>query len=108
MWEKIPEVAEIMLEGDEIDGLIVVGGFAGWDFLNPNVAPEVEASAEKMAALIAKTDKPLLIYTYYSYADSKSFDTLRENRVPLFMDHHDAVNTMVGLARYARYKAMND
>ena len=105
MWEKIPEVAEIMLDGDEIDGLIVVGGFAGWDFLNPNVAPEVEASAEKMAALIAKTDKPLLIYTYYSYADSKSFDTLRENRVPLFMDHHDAVNTMAGLVRYAQYKA---
>ena len=104
MWEKIPEVAEIMLEGDEIDGLIVVGGFAGWDFLNPNVAPEVEASAEKMAALVATTDKPLLIYTYYSYADSKSFDTLRENRVPLFMDHHDAVNTMAGLVRYARYK----
>ena len=71
MWEKIPEVADIMLEGDEIDGLIVVGGFAGWDFLNPNVAPEVESSAKKMAALIAKTDKPLLIYTYYSYADSK-------------------------------------
>ena len=105
MWEKIPEVAEIMLEGDEIDGLIVVGGFAGWDFLNPNVAPEVESSAKKMAALIAKTDKPLLIYTYYSYADSKSFDTLRENRVPLFMDHHDAVNTMAGLVRYARYRA---
>ena len=105
MWEKIPEVAEIMLKGDEIDGLIVVGGFAGWDFLNPNVAPEVESSAEKMAALIAKTDKPLLIYTYYSYADSKSFETLRENRVPLFMDHHDAVNTMAGLARYARYRA---
>ena len=80
------------MKEDEIDGLIVVGGFAGWDFLNPNVAPEVEASAEKMAALIAMTDKPLLIYTYYSYADSKSFDTLRENRVPLFMDHHDAVN----------------
>lgn len=105
MWEKIPEVAEIMLDGDEIDGLIVVGGFAGWDFLNPNVAPEVEASAEQMAALVAKTDKPLLIYTYYSYADSKSFETLRENRVPLFMDHHDAVNTMAGLVRYARYKA---
>ena len=105
MWEKIPEVAEIMLEGDEIDGLIVVGGFAGWDFLNPNVAPEVEDSAEKMAALIAKTEKPLLIYTYYSYADSKSFDTLRENRVPLFMDHHDTVNAMAGLARYSRYKA---
>ena len=105
MWEKIPEVAEIMLEGDEIDGLIIVGGFAGWDFLNPNVAPEVEFSAKKMAALIAKTDKPLLIYTYYSYADSKSFDTLRENRVPLFMDHHDAVNTMAGLVRYARYRA---
>ena len=104
MWEKIPEVAEIMLEGDEIDGLIIVGGFAGWDFLNPNVAPEVEFSAKKMAALIAKTDKPLLIYTYYSYADSKSFDTLRENRVPLFMDHHDAVNTMAGLVRYARYR----
>ncbi|MDE0502657.1 MAG: acetate--CoA ligase family protein, partial [Candidatus Poribacteria bacterium] len=105
MWEKIPEVAEIMLEGDEIDGLIVVGGFAGWDFLNPNVAPEVEASAEKMAVLIAKTEKPLLIYTYYSYADSKSFETLRDNRVPLFMDHHDAVNTMAGLVRYTRYKA---
>ena len=104
MWEKIPEVADIMLEGDEIDGLIAVGGFAGWDFLNPNVAPEVESSAKKMAALIAKIDKPLLIYTYYSYADSKSFDTLRENRVPLFMDHHDAVNTMAGLVRYARYR----
>ena len=105
MWEKIPEVAEIMLEGNEIDGLIVVGGFAGWDFLNPIVAPEVESSAKKMARLIAKTDKPVLIYTYYSCADSTSFDILRRNRAPLFMDHHDAVNTMAGLARYARYRA---
>ena len=30
MWQKIPEVAEIMLDGDAIDGLLIVGGFAGW------------------------------------------------------------------------------
>ena len=32
MWQKIPEVAEIMLEGDTIDGLMIVGGFCGWIF----------------------------------------------------------------------------
>lgn len=104
MWQKIPEVAEIMLEGDTIDGLMIVGGFGGWDFLNPNVAPEVEDSAEKMVEVISKTDKPVLIYTYYSYEDSKSFDILRQNRVPLFMDHHDAVNAMAGMVRYVRYR----
>ena len=41
IWQHIPEVAEIMLKGDDIDGLLVVGGFAGWDILNPNVAKEI-------------------------------------------------------------------
>ena len=105
MWQKIPEVAEIMLEGDTIDGLLIVGGFGGWDFLNPNVAPEVEESAEKMVEVISKTDKPVLIYSYYSYEYSNSFDILRQNRVPLFMNHHDAVSAMAGMVQYVRYRS---
>ena len=105
MWQKIPEVAEIMLDGDAIDGLLVAGGFGGWDFLNPNVAPEVEASAQKMVEVTSKTDKPVLIYTYYSYEDSKSLDILRNNRVPLFMDHQDAVKAMAGMVQYGRYRS---
>lgn len=105
MWEKIPEIAEIMLDGDDVDGLIIVGGFAGWDFLNPNVKPEVEESARKMVELMSKTKKPILIYTYYSRQDSKSLNILRQNEVPLFMDHHDTVNTMAALVKYNALKS---
>ncbi len=104
-WEKQPEVAKVMLDGDAIDGLIIVGGFAGWDFLNPDVAPEVEESARKMIELISKTEKPVSIYTYYSYEKSKSFDILRQNNVSLFLDHHDAVNAMTALMKYNTFKS---
>ena len=105
MWQKIPEVAEIMLDGDAIDGLLIVGGFAGWDLLNPDVTPEVSASAQKMVEATSKTEKPVLIYSYYSYGDSKPIDILRESGVPLFMDHHDAANAMAGMVKYVKYRS---
>jgi acetyltransferase len=105
MWQKIPEVGEIMLDGDAIDGLLIVGGFAGWDFLNPDVTPEVSASAQKMVEVTSKAEKPVLIYSYYSYGDSKPIDTLRQNGVPLFMDHHDAANAMAGMVQYVKYRS---
>ncbi len=104
MWQKIPEVAEIMLSGDEIDGLIIVGGFAGWDFLNSDVAMEVKESVKKLIGLMMRIEKPVLIYTYYSYGESESFDILLQHGVPLFMDHHDAVNAMAALVRYSELR----
>ena len=65
--------------------------------LNPDVTPEVSASAQKMVEATSKTEKPVLIYSYYSYGDSKPIDTLRQSDVPLFMDHHDAANAMAGI-----------
>ncbi|MHB8279008.1 MAG: acetate--CoA ligase family protein [Candidatus Humimicrobiaceae bacterium] len=102
--EDYCEAAEIILKEKIINGLLIVGGFAGWDFLNPCVLAREKESAQKMVDLILKNKKPIFIYSYYSYAGNKSFNILKENNIPLFLDHSDAVNAIFALAKYDEIK----
>ncbi len=103
-WEFVVQASEMVLEDENIDAVLVVGGFAGYCNLNPEEQEREQRYAEMMCGLIARSDKPILIYSYYSLKDNPSFQILRDHQVPLFMDHHDAVRTLSHMLQYQRYR----
>ncbi len=103
-WENVVEATEIALEDDQIDGVLVVGGFAGFSLVDPNALEVEKGYVMRMCELISRADKPVLIYTFFSFVNAELIGILNNHNIPLFMDHHDAVNAMAALAEYREYK----
>jgi len=89
-----------VLADDRIDGIILVGGFAGNFHISPRDYDKEKLCVERMCALLASAAKPVLIYSYSGYKRSPLTDWLSEHGIPLFLDHHDAVEAMAVLARF--------
>jgi acetyltransferase len=99
-WEGFVEAAAAVLEDDAVDGVILVGGFAGNFNINPRDRAKEQGHVERMCDLISRSSKPALVYTYSGYKPSSFTETLIARGVPLFLDHHDAIRAMAVLARY--------
>ncbi len=104
-WESVVEATEIALEDDSIDGVIVVGGFAGFFNISPRDLVKEEAHVARMCDLVKRASKPVIIYSYFGYRPSALLDRLRDSGIPLFLDHHDAVRAMATLVRYERIRS---
>jgi len=104
-WESVVEASKIILSDKLIDGLIVVGGFAGFFNISPAQLQKEEDIVRRMCKLIPNTQKPLMIYSCFAPKKGSTFKILEENNVPLFIDHHDAVNAMAALVRYNEFKS---
>jgi len=104
-WESVVEASEIILTDEFIDGLIIVGGFAGFFNISPDELQKEEDIVRRMCRLISKTKKPLIIYSCFSSNKGKTFKILEDNKVPLFIDHHDAVDAMAALVKYSEFKS---
>ena len=99
-WQNFVEATEIVLADDAIDGIILVGGFAGNFHISPRDYDKEKGCVERMCRLLARAAKPVLIYSYSGYKRSPLTDLLAEHGIPLFLDHHDAVEAMAVLARF--------
>jgi len=99
-WQNFVEATGIVLADDRIDGIILVGGFAGNFHISPRDYDKEKLCVERMCALLASAAKPVLIYSYSGYKRSPLTDWLSEHGIPLFLDHHDAVEAMAVLARF--------
>ncbi len=104
-WQNVVEATEIALKDDTIDGVLVVGGFAGFSSINPDVLQKEKQYVIRMCNLISDSDKPVLIYSYFSFQPSELIEILKERQIPLFMDHHDAVHAMTVMATYRQYQS---
>jgi len=104
-WEGFVEAAALVLEEDAVDGVIIVGGFAGNFHINPRDRPKEQGHVARMCDLIGRTSKPVLIYTYSAYKPSEFTEALIGRGVPLFLDHHDAIRAMAALVRYEEIRA---
>jgi len=104
-WETVVDSGEIILEDESIDGLIVVGGFGGYFNINPGQLQREEEIVRRMCRLIAKSKKPVIIYSCFAPKKGPTFKMLDDCAVPLFLDHHDAVNAMAALVRYSEFKS---
>lgn len=98
-WQNKVKAAEIALADPSIDGVLVVGSFAGFDHVDPSSFPKVEQYVDEMCALAATSTKPVLIYSSFAYRNGPLHRRLREHNVPLFLDHHDAAGAMAMLVR---------
>lgn len=101
-WENVVEATETALADEGIDGVIVVGGFAGFYHINPADLPREREYVERMCRLLEGADKPVHIYSYFSWRRGELVASLTGRRVPLYLDHHDAVGAMAALVRYGR------
>ncbi|MFA5688745.1 MAG: acetate--CoA ligase family protein [Kiritimatiellales bacterium] len=99
-WENFVEATGAALADDGIDGVILVGGFGGNFHINPRDYNKEKECVERMLVLLADAKKPVLIYSYSGYKQSIFVDMLKEQGIPLFFDHHDAVKAMAALARF--------
>ena len=104
-WENFLEATELVLEEDSIDGVILVGGFAGNFHINPRDYEKEAGYVARMCDLIARSPKPVLIYSYTGYRQSPLTETMARSGVPLFLDHHDAVRAMAALVQHERIRA---
>ncbi len=104
-WRNVVEATEIALNDDRIDGVLVVGGFAGYSTINPDMIGQERQYVMRMCELISAADKPVLIYTYFAFHDSELIGILKEHHIPLFLDHHDAVKAMAAMVTYRQYRS---
>jgi len=99
-WENVVEATAIALADDAIDAVLVVGGFAGYFHINPRDREKEKRHVERMCDVVAGADKPVFVYSYFGYRPGPMLDRLREARIPLFLDHHDAAHALATLVRY--------
>lgn len=104
-WDNVVRATEIVLEDDSIEGIIIVGGFAGNFHISPRDFLKEEIYVKQMCEVIKTAKKPVAIYTYSAYKENKLVEILRENNVPLYLDHHDAVNAMAALVKYEKIRS---
>jgi acetate---CoA ligase (ADP-forming) len=103
-WENFVEATELVLAENSIDGVILVGGFAGNFHINARDYGKEADYVTRMCDLIARSPKPVLIYSYTGYLQSALTETLARREVPLFLDHHDAVRAMAALVQHERIR----
>ena len=104
-WQNFVEATEIALADEGIDGIILVGGFAGNFNISPRDYDKEQQCVERMCALLDQAKKPVLIYSYAGYKKSPLTEMLAEHGVPLFLDHHDVVEAMAALAKQHEIQA---
>jgi len=107
-WEGFAAATELALADDAVDGVLLVGGFAGNFHISPKDLDREMEYVERLCALVAAHDKPVLIYSYTGYAPGKMTERLMAAGLPLFLDHHDAVQAMAALVDYQRLRARVD
>ena len=99
-WENVVEATQIALADENIDGVIIVGGFAGYFNISPNDFAKEKRYVEQMCEVVSNSTKPVHIYSYFSYKNNELLEMLKDHHIPLFADHHDAVASMAALVQY--------
>ena len=93
-WEGFAAATECALADDAVDAVLLVGGFAGNFHISPADFDREMAYVNQFCETVAAQDKPVLVYSYTGYAPSRMTERLAEAGVPIFLDHHDAVNAL--------------
>jgi len=100
LWNFV-RCSEILLQDEEIDGLVIVGQYGGYGI---DLAPEFYDLEEKVSLAITelakKYNKPIINHTMYQPDQPKSLQILRENGVPVYPVVETAMRCMGALAEY--------
>ena len=99
------DCAEILLEDENIHGLLVVGLFGGYGIrFAKKLAFKEEDAAHRMGKLVRKQQKPIVLHSLYNYAKPHSLDLLRYYKIPVYDSLEIACKCMEALSIYATYR----
>lgn len=103
-WEGFADATEAVLEDEAVDSVLLVGGFAGNFHISPKDFDREKEFVDRFCTRVAVSDKPVLVYSYAGYAPGGLTERLAAAGVPLFLDHHDAVDALGALVDYQRLR----
>lgn len=98
------DCARILLESDQIGGLLIVGLFGGYGLRFAERLTFIEEdAAHRMGKLVRETGKPIVLHSMYKFARPHAHDLLRYYGIPVFDSVDVTCKCIAVLAQYGRY-----
>lgn len=98
------DCARILLESDQIGGLLVVGLFGGYGLRFAEQLRFIEEdAAHRMGKLVRETGKPIVLHSMYNFARPHALDLLRYYGIPVFDSMEIACKCIAALSQYGHY-----
>jgi acetyl coenzyme A synthetase (ADP forming)-like protein len=94
---------EVLLQCEEIDGVVIAGGFGGTVITFPAMVKIEEEIAPEIAKLVKKYNKPIIAHSMFYDYKPKALDILSRHGVPVYSAVEMAVKCMSSLAQYKRF-----
>jgi acetate---CoA ligase (ADP-forming) len=99
------DCAEILLDDNNIHGLLVVGLFGGYGIrFAKKLAFMEEDAAHRMGKLVERSGKPIVLHSLYNYAKPHSLELLRYYNIPVYDSLEIACKTVEALSVYGSYR----
>lgn len=96
------KAAELMLQDDNIDGLLVAGscfgGYSRW--FGATTEPEV---AHEMTRLLAKYGKPIVVHNYFGAEEVPALEIMNKGGILIHTQVETAAKCLGALAKYNKY-----
>jgi acyl-CoA synthetase (NDP forming) len=97
-----PRAAELMLQDDNVDGLLIAGavfgGYSAW--FGAGAEEEV---AHLLVDLPKKYGKPVVLHNYFGVEDSLAVQIMSKGGIPVYPIVEDAARCLAALAEYGLY-----
>ncbi len=97
-----PRAAELMLQDDNVDGLLIAGavfgGYSAW--FGAGAEEEV---ADLLVDLPTKYGKPVVLHNYFGVEDSLAVQIMSKGGIPVYPIVEDAARCLAALAEYGLY-----
>ena len=96
--------ARALLKDEHIGGLLIVGLFGGYGIRFSDKLTFIEEdAAHQMGKLVARTGKPIVVHSLYTYAKPHSHELLRYYGIPVYDSLEIACRCMAVLSQYGQY-----
>ncbi len=99
------DCAEILLDDENIQGLLIVGLFGGYGIrFAKKLAFREEDAAHRMGKLVRRTGKPILLHSLYNFAKPHALDLMRYYQIPVYDSLEIACKCVEALSFYGSYR----
>lgn len=98
------DCARILLESEQVGGLLIVGLFGGYGLRFAERLRFIEEdAAHRMGKMVRETGKPIIVHSLYNFARPHAHDLLRYYGIPVFDSVDIACKCMYALSQYGYY-----
>ncbi len=99
------DCAEILLDDENIHGLLLVGLFGGYGIRFARKLSFIEEdAAHRMGKLMESTSKPILLHSLYDHAKPHSLELMRYYNIPVYDSLEIACKCVESLSAYSSYR----